>query len=406
LANAKAVVHRFAARQRQAFELRNLARSLGVRNYRLYFCGQLVSVVGTWMQTVAQSFLVLHLTNSGTALGLSTAARFLPMFLFGPVGGLAADRMDKRRVLYVTQTLSGLLAGVFAVLIATGTIRMWMVYVLALALGGVNVQPRLRCVHRLLAAADGDVVEGQRRRAVADRDADRPGRRWGAAVCELERDHHRRVPREPARSRARHQQRRRGGSHIGPALAERLGVPFLDRAIPAAVAADLAVPFDDAEAHDEQLNTSWLERLLAGLLGGDAAAPLPVPATARSAADFRAATEQVLRRQAASGRGVILGRGAAIVLRDDPRVLRVRIDGPPERRLEQAMRLEKIDRDTARERQRQLDRAHATYAQHFYGADINDPSLYHVMLDSTTIRLETCVAMLQSAASAMGSGGV
>ena len=132
-------MHGFAVRQRQAFELRNVVSSLAVRNYRLYFCGQLVSVVGTWMQTVAQSFLVLHLTNSGTALGLATAARFLPMFLFGPIGGLAADRLDKRRVLYVTQTLSGLLAGVFAVLIATGTIEMWMVYLLALALGGVTV---------------------------------------------------------------------------------------------------------------------------------------------------------------------------------------------------------------------------------------------------------------------------
>jgi MFS family permease len=132
-------VHRFAARQRRAFELRNLGRSLGVRNYRLYFLGQLISVIGTWMQTVAQSFLVLELTGSGTALGLATAARFLPMFLFGPLGGLAADRLDKQRVLYVTQTLSGLLAGVFAVLVATGSIRMWMVYLLALALGFVNV---------------------------------------------------------------------------------------------------------------------------------------------------------------------------------------------------------------------------------------------------------------------------
>jgi MFS family permease len=139
LANPKSVVHRFAARQRQGFELGNLGRSLGVRNYRLYFFGQLISVIGTWMQTVAQSFLVLQLTGSGTALGLATAARFLPMFLFGPLGGLAADRLDKRRVLYVTQTLSGLLAGVFAVLVATGSIRMWMVYLLALALGGVNV---------------------------------------------------------------------------------------------------------------------------------------------------------------------------------------------------------------------------------------------------------------------------
>jgi MFS family permease len=119
--------------------LGNLGRSLAVRNYRLYFVGQLISVIGTWMQTVAQSFLVLELTGSGTALGLATAARFLPMFLFGPLGGLAADRLDKQRVLYVTQTLSGLLAGAFAVLVATGSIRMWMVYLLALALGGVNV---------------------------------------------------------------------------------------------------------------------------------------------------------------------------------------------------------------------------------------------------------------------------
>ncbi|HEX2820602.1 MAG TPA: MFS transporter, partial [Streptosporangiaceae bacterium] len=114
--------------------------SLRQRNYRLFFFGQLISVAGTWMQTVAQSFLVLDLThNSGTQLGLTTAARFLPMFIFGPVGGLFADRLDKQRVLYVTQTLSGLLAGAFAVLIATGSIRLWIVYLLALALGFVNV---------------------------------------------------------------------------------------------------------------------------------------------------------------------------------------------------------------------------------------------------------------------------
>jgi MFS family permease len=113
--------------------------SLRQRNYRLFFFGQLVSVAGTWMQTVAQSFLVLDLTHSGTQLGLVTAVRFLPMFVFGPVGGVIADRMDKQRVLYVTQTLSGLLAGVCAVLIATGSIKLWMVYLLALALGGVNV---------------------------------------------------------------------------------------------------------------------------------------------------------------------------------------------------------------------------------------------------------------------------
>ncbi|GIH20745.1 MFS transporter [Rugosimonospora africana] len=113
--------------------------SLSTRNYRLFFTGQLISVSGTWMQTVAQSFLVLQLTHSGTALGLTTAARFAPMFLFGPWGGLIADRLDKRRVLYVTQAAAGLLAAAFAILVGTHVINLPIVYVLATALGLVNV---------------------------------------------------------------------------------------------------------------------------------------------------------------------------------------------------------------------------------------------------------------------------
>ena len=116
-----------------------MVSSLRERNYRLFFFGQLVSVAGTWMQTVAQSFVVLGLTHSGTQLGLTTAARFLPMFLFGPIGGVFADRMDRKRVLYLTQSLSGLLAAVFAVTVATHSIRLWIVYLLAIALGFVNV---------------------------------------------------------------------------------------------------------------------------------------------------------------------------------------------------------------------------------------------------------------------------
>ena len=117
----------------------NTVSSLGVRNYRLFFTGQLISMSGTWVQTVAQSFLVLRLTNSGTALGAATAARFLPLFVFGPWGGMLADRLNKRRVLYLTQTLSGVIAGILGLLVSTHQIRMWMVYLLALALGGVNV---------------------------------------------------------------------------------------------------------------------------------------------------------------------------------------------------------------------------------------------------------------------------
>jgi MFS family permease len=128
-----------AAAGRPRFQPRQVVSSLRQRNYRLYFFGQLVSVAGTWMQTVALSFLVLDLTHSGTQLGLTTAARFAPMLFFGPAGGLFADRMDKQRVLYVTQTMSGLLAGAYAVLIATHSAHLWIVYLLAVALGFVNV---------------------------------------------------------------------------------------------------------------------------------------------------------------------------------------------------------------------------------------------------------------------------
>jgi MFS family permease len=123
----------------RGFEPRQMVSSLRQRNYRLYFFGQLVSVAGTWMQTVAQSFLVLDLTHSGTQLGLTTAARFAPMLIFGPLGGLFADRLDKRHVLYLTQTLQGLLAGAFAILLATGSMTLWWVYLLAVLLGFVNV---------------------------------------------------------------------------------------------------------------------------------------------------------------------------------------------------------------------------------------------------------------------------
>ena len=105
----------------------------------MFFWGQLISVCGTWMQTVAQSFLVLQLTGSGTQLGLTTAVRFVPILIFAPAGGVVADRLDKRRIMYVTQTLSGVLALAFGLLVGTHSIQMWMVYLLALALGFVNV---------------------------------------------------------------------------------------------------------------------------------------------------------------------------------------------------------------------------------------------------------------------------
>ncbi|MCX4681880.1 MFS transporter [Streptomyces sp. NBC_01433] len=112
--------------------------ALRVPNFRLFFGGQCVSLVGNWMQVVSQSWLVLQLSGSGTVLGLVVAAQFLPVLLGAPYGGLIADRADKRRLLMATQTSLGVLALVLGLLTVTGTVRLWMVVVLALALGTVN----------------------------------------------------------------------------------------------------------------------------------------------------------------------------------------------------------------------------------------------------------------------------
>jgi MFS family permease len=113
-------------------------RSLRVRNYRLYSSGQLISLTGTWMQRVAQDWLVLELTNSGTALGIVTALQFLPSLLFGLWGGVLADRYDKRALLLGTQTGLALVALVLGVLDVTGVVQYWQVLVLALLLGLVS----------------------------------------------------------------------------------------------------------------------------------------------------------------------------------------------------------------------------------------------------------------------------
>jgi MFS family permease len=110
-------------------------RSLSNRNYRLYFVGQLVSLAGTFMQTVGQAWLVLKLTGSGTALGLVTTLQYLPILVLGGMAGVILDRVDRRRVYMWTQTLAGLEALVLGVLTVTGLVQLWMVYVLAFVLG-------------------------------------------------------------------------------------------------------------------------------------------------------------------------------------------------------------------------------------------------------------------------------
>ena len=116
-------------------------RALRVRNFRLYFLGQVVSVSGTWMQTVALGLLLLssRLHGNGFDVGAATALQYLPMLLFGAWGGLVADRVNKRHLLFVTQGSAGVLALALALLTGFGNIRMWEVFALAAMLGVANL---------------------------------------------------------------------------------------------------------------------------------------------------------------------------------------------------------------------------------------------------------------------------
>jgi MFS family permease len=115
-------------------------RALRHRNFQLFFGGQLISLTGTWMQTVAQSWLVYKLTGSGLLLGAVGFSSQIPVFLFAPIGGITADRVNRQRVVIATQTVSMLLAFVLAALTLTHAIdhRIWLIFVLAALLGVVN----------------------------------------------------------------------------------------------------------------------------------------------------------------------------------------------------------------------------------------------------------------------------
>ena len=113
--------------------------ALRVRNFRLYFIGQLISTSGTWMQSVAQGWLLLQITGSSVDLGIAVALQYVPMLVLGSYGGLVADRHEKRRILYATQSGAGLLALVLGVLVTTHHVNVDSIYVIAALLGVVNL---------------------------------------------------------------------------------------------------------------------------------------------------------------------------------------------------------------------------------------------------------------------------
>ena len=195
-----------------------------------------------------------------------------------------------------------------------------------------------------------------------------------------------------------------GGAEVGPAVAARLGLVFHDRAIPAQVAGRLGVPVAEAEANDETV-ARGLWRVLASL--GTMPDPMGgvVPVTEQlDERSFRVQTERVVREIADGPGGVVLGRAAAVVLGERPDALHVRLDGPPERRLEAAVTRTGRPIEEVRRVLRANDAAREGYVRRSYRVDPASPRLYHLVVDSTALPLQTVIDLVVDAARARGIG--
>jgi len=192
-----------------------------------------------------------------------------------------------------------------------------------------------------------------------------------------------------------------GGSVVGPRVAERLGVPLLDREIPEDVARRTGLS-EEAVGEVDEKPRGRVERLVETLgrasnITGDAAGSDERPDLQEHR--LRGYIEDSMARLSASG-GVAIGRGGMVVLAGLPGALHVYLGGPRDARIEQRMALEGIDRETAERRQEAEDRARARYVRGAYGVDGGDPSLYHLMIDSTALDLDTCVDLIVTASRA------
>ena len=197
-----------------------------------------------------------------------------------------------------------------------------------------------------------------------------------------------------------------GGSVIGPAVADRLGLPFVDRAIPAAVARDLAVPLDQALAHDQKLPTG-IVRVLSEM--ANAVIPIgtsPIVGLTETDSEdiFRSGTEKVIHQVADETGGVILGRAAAIVLAGHPTALHVRLHGPRERRLRRSLERPGLSEEEAARLLDDSDKARFAYVKHFYRCDPRDSGLYHLAIDTTVLPDNVTVDLIVSVAHARRPG--
>jgi cytidylate kinase len=197
-----------------------------------------------------------------------------------------------------------------------------------------------------------------------------------------------------------------GGSEIGPAVAERLGLRFVDRAIPAAVARELGVPLDQAQEHDETVDTGFARLLSTLALVPDLAGAGPLTySTVTDEETFRERTESVLQEVARGEGGVVLGRGAAFVLAKEPQALHVRLGGPASGRLARLIeRHPDTHPEELRKRIESNDRARAAYIRHFYKADPGDVRHYHLAIDTSTLSWDAATDVIVVAARSRGIG--
>jgi cytidylate kinase len=197
-----------------------------------------------------------------------------------------------------------------------------------------------------------------------------------------------------------------GGSVIAPAVAERLKLRLLDRAISSDVAQQLHVSVQEAETGCMQRSLvgrffGALAPLAGGVLGAgtDAAPPEAVPPP--DDADLFRDQAEAIMRQALSGGAVILGRAGAAAFRNEPGVLRVRLYGSLEERIAHATRAQHIDEETARQRLPEVDDARAQYVRRLYGVDIDDPALFALQIDSTVLPAAACADIIATAYTAL-----
>jgi hypothetical protein len=196
-----------------------------------------------------------------------------------------------------------------------------------------------------------------------------------------------------------------GGLEVGPAVAERLGLTFHDRAIPAQVAGRLGVSRDDAEANDERVVRGlwrWVASL--GTMPDPVGGVVPMTGEPDERA-YRVQTERVLREIADGPGGVVLGRAGALVLRGRPDALHVRLDGPPEARLRAAVERYGRPEDELRREMQGNDATREAYVRHFYRCDPAEARHYHLVVDGTALPLGTVVDLVVTAAGARGIGG-